>query len=133
MKRLRQIRGLAVLPAAVWLLIQLSMTGVAAAPAQPATGDLGWQALGLQQVAICSPDGTIVLDAGPSGPGSGHQTGASHCEWCQAFGSITAPPVPDTAAAVAFPSTPFKYRLAAIQAVPGDGVRTGFLSRAPPL
>lgn len=132
MKRLRQIRGLAVVPAVVWLLIQLSMTGVAAAPAHSPAGTdvLGWKALGLQQVAICSPDGTTTLDAGPSR--SGGKAAPSHCEWCQSFGSITAPPVPDTAASAAFHATPFKYRLASARAVPAAGVRTGFFSRAPP-
>ncbi len=131
MKRLRQIRGLAVVPAVVWLLIQLSMTGVAAAPAHSSAGTdaLGWKALGLQQVAICSPEGAVTLDAGPSQGGG--KTAASHCEWCQSFGSITAPPAPDTAAA-AFHATPFKYRLASARAVPATGIRTGFFSRAPP-
>ena len=136
MKRLRQIRGLAVVPAVIWLLIQLAMTGAAAAPpssapgAVPGPGDLGWKALGLQQVAICSPDGTITLDAGtPLGNG---KSAASHCEWCQSFGSVTAPPVPDSTATAVSHATVFKYRLASSRAVTNTGIRTGFLSRAPP-
>jgi len=136
MKRLRQIRGLAVVPAVIWLLIQLAMTGAVAAPTASAPGavpgpdDLGWKALGLQQVAICSPEGTTTLDTGA--PQDGGKSAPSHCEWCQSFGSLTAPPMPDTAATAAFHATPFKYRLASLRAVPNSGIRTGFLSRAPP-
>lgn len=132
MKRFRQIRGLALVPAVIWLLIQLAMTGASAAPpaSVPGSADLGWKALGLSQVEICSPDGTTTLDAGtPHGSG---KAAASHCEWCQSFGSITAPAAPDTAATVAFHATPFKYRLASLHALPNTGIRTGFLSRAPP-
>lgn len=129
------MRGWAMLPAVIWLLIQLAMTGVAAAPSQalagPSSGDeLGWQALGLQHIAICSPDGTVTLDAGSSS--QSNSPGASHCEWCQAFGSLTLPPVPATAAAAEFFSLPFRYQLAAIRAVPKTGAQTGFFSRAPP-
>lgn len=132
MKRLRQIRSLALVPAVFWLLIQLSMTGVAAAPETSigGTDDLGWKALGLEQVAICSPDGAVALNVGANG--SSGQPHASHCEWCQAFGSITAPPVPDTAATATQYSLPVKYRLAAARAVQRDGIQTGFSSRAPP-
>ncbi|WP_161973986.1 DUF2946 family protein [Hwanghaeella grinnelliae] len=132
MRRLRQIRGLAVVPAVIWLLIQLAMTGAVAAPptSDPGTDNLGWKALGLQQVAICSPDGTTTLDA--DAPQGGGKSAPSHCEWCQSFGSLTAPPLPDMAATAVCHATQFKYRLASLRTAPNSGIQTGFLSRAPP-
>lgn len=135
MKRLRPIRSLAMVPAAVWLLIQLSMTGLIAMPtaADAGTGPdvLGWKALGLHQVEICSPDGTATF--GPNQSESGGHAGASHCEWCQTFGSISAPPHPETTAMAVFESATLKYRLASVHALVDSRVRTGFSSRAPPL
>jgi hypothetical protein len=132
-KVFRLHRSWALLPAIVWLAMQLAMAAGGTANAQAgagkqATADLSPLVSGLEpSLWLCGPNSNAPPDGGDAPAAN------TDCYWCQAFGSMpepVAPPaaLPDFAVAV-LANQPF--------AEPGHSVisapNTGFRSRAPPL
>lgn len=94
MQVLRNHHRWSLVPALIWLMAQMMMAQVSAAPAQSAPSDASGP---LFEVVICTPTGlkTIVID--PRAPDSGDPEptiAGMGCKWCQAFGTgiIPAPP-----------------------------------------
>lgn len=94
MQVLRNHRRWSLVPALIWLMAQMMMAQVSAAPAQAVPSDVGGS---LFEVVICTPTGlkTIVIDPRVSDTGETAPTTAGMgCKWCQAFGAgaILTPP-----------------------------------------
>lgn len=130
MRRLRKLRVIAVLPAAIWLLAQFAMTGIAA-PSQAVAAPAGYAIAGLPFSAgvICSLQGTTgetpSKDSGKKAMGV--------CPWCQSFGKAPLLSTPDLSAAL--PPTSFEFiQHGSAGQIPYGKVRIfNVRSRAPPL
>lgn len=89
----RPVAVLRMMPALAWLVVQLSMVGlpvpVAAATQQadPTVAAL-FQALGEDQIVLCTPEGKQVL--------AQHEDHTEHaeCQWCQGFAVTIRPERP---------------------------------------
>lgn len=94
MQFLRTHHRWSLVPALIWLMAQMMMVQVSAAPAQTLPSGANGPPF---EVVICTPNGlkTIILD--PQAPDTGNPaqtiTGMG-CKWCQAFGAgaILQPP-----------------------------------------
>jgi len=128
MHRFRRLGKFGLLPAAVWLLAQMIMTGPPA-PAVAATAVFDAVATSAAANAICT------LSATPDQDHSGNGTAkiSGQCKWCQAFGKVPPPSPPNLSAFLPLlASGTIVHRIAAQR--PAGGIRVSFTqSRAPPL
>jgi len=93
MREMRRYRRAVLLPAIVWLAVQLAMASGFAFAVPSKAGADG------QAVWMCTSFGVRLIDveSGEEADSSGAATG-SGCQWCQAFGQVAAPDAPETPA-----------------------------------
>ena len=136
MRGLRNFRTFGLLPAMAWLLVQLTMSGLAlpAGATVPASSTPNPDLLVLNQAAICTQTGISFADNGvPRLPANGGTGRSGECHWCQSFGKLPPLAVPD--ATIVDLSPPVTIRHGQFDdRLPGGRIGYPFfLSRAPPL
>ena len=124
----RLIAALRQIPVLAWLVIQISMTGMpvsAAAEPHPPEITALFEALGTEQVVLCTPDGKQVFEK--------HDQHADHneCQWCQGFGSAALPTPQTASSAIALTSLDPGFRRNTSLS-PANALQVCHPSRAPP-
>ncbi len=137
MERLRAYRKFLMLPALVWLLTQLAMTGILGiGPTAAATGPVGGAADGSYTLVICTPTGweTVTVNADGTTTSAPETVSAYQaCEYCQTpDGAAVLPSFsPDAPALRAGSGAVWLHAFST--AAPDAHRPAGFLSRAPPV
>jgi hypothetical protein len=127
LKRFRNNRSLALLPAIAWLTMQLMMTGVLSS----AKASTGTDRNSLVTV-ICTADGLKFVDSAGN-PVAPTNLPSEKCEWCKAFGTSAPVKGPLTVVTVSFNIEARCFHRPENEIIESRFVDTISAIRAPPL